>query len=322
MYRLLVADDDPIILKSLTTRYDWAAMGFEVAGAFSDGGDVIEYLKGRRADAVLTDLVMYETSGVEVSEYVRAHCPDCAVVFLSGYQDFEMARQGIRNGVFEYLLKPIRPDRLKETFARLRERLDQAAEARRQDGLQADERTLELLGQLARRCGLEAPAHERTMDGYLGYIAAHCDDERVSDRLRALAEKSRLVEADYVAGRLTDLLLSLPESAESAVEQAKMYIQAHLSDDCSIDAVAAAVNLSARQLMRRFFEREGRTVGKYVLACRMEKAAELIARGQRSAAALSEQLGYGSEKYFRKVFADYYGCTVGEYARRRGEDVR
>ena len=84
MYQLVVADDDPIIRRSLETRYDWAAMGFEVTGAFSDGSDVIEYLKTHRADAVLTDIVMFEVSGVEVSRYVRESCPDCAVIFLSG----------------------------------------------------------------------------------------------------------------------------------------------------------------------------------------------------------------------------------------------
>ncbi len=324
MYQLVVADDDPIIRRSLETRYDWAAMGFEVAGAFSDGSDVIEYLKTHRADAVLTDIVMFEVSGVEVSRYVRESCPDCAVIFLSGYQDFEMAQQGIRNGVFDYLLKPIRPERLKETFARLRERLDQAGEARRQQALQtaAGGRVLELLEQIAGRCGLALPDGAGSPAQCIDYIAARCEDERVSGPLRALEAQSRLASAEYVTGKLTDLMLSLPESDESVVEQAKLYIQAHLSGDCSIDAVAGAVNLSARQLMRRFFECEGRTVGKYVLACRMEKAAGLIAGGQRSVAALSEQLGYGSEKYFRKVFAGYYGCTVGEYAHRRREEGR
>lgn len=44
MYQLLVADDDPTICRSLETRYDWAAMEFEVAGAFSDGNDGINCL--------------------------------------------------------------------------------------------------------------------------------------------------------------------------------------------------------------------------------------------------------------------------------------
>ena len=95
MYKVIIADDEPLIRAGLGFRNNWEAMGFEVAAILEDGTDVMKFLESNRADVLLTDICMYQMSGLEVAEKVRTLYPWMKVVLLSGYKEFEYARQAI-----------------------------------------------------------------------------------------------------------------------------------------------------------------------------------------------------------------------------------
>ena len=107
MYRVIIADDEPLIRAGLYYRNDWNAMGFEVAALLEDGSDVLKLLEKERADVLLTDICMFQVSGLEAAGQIREKYPWMKVVLLSGYREFEYAREAMRCQVYEYLLKPI-----------------------------------------------------------------------------------------------------------------------------------------------------------------------------------------------------------------------
>lgn len=126
MYRVIIADDEALIRAGLFYRNDWSAMGFEVAAMLEDGSDVLKFLETQRADVILTDICMYQVSGLEVAGIIREKYPWMKVVLLSGYREFEYAKEAIRCGVYDYLLKPIDYDMLRTVFGKIKKELDEA----------------------------------------------------------------------------------------------------------------------------------------------------------------------------------------------------
>lgn len=116
LLRLVLVDDEPILLEGLLKTYDWAAMGFEVAGSARSGEEAIRVIRETRPHVVLTDIRMKQISGLMVMEAIEKEGIDCLFVVLSAYRDFEYAQQACDLGAFAYLLKPIEDDKLLETM--------------------------------------------------------------------------------------------------------------------------------------------------------------------------------------------------------------
>ena len=105
-YSLLIADDDDAIRNGMSNYIDWDSMGFYVAASFEDGKEMIEYLEKNHVDVVLTDIQMSENSGLDVARYIFEHHLNTKVIILSGYKEFEYARQAIAYNVEDYVVDP------------------------------------------------------------------------------------------------------------------------------------------------------------------------------------------------------------------------
>lgn len=129
MYRLIIVDDETLILNGLQNFIDWQSIGFELTGCFDTGETALAYILQNPVDAVLSDIKMPQFDGIKMVETLRkSGKPDIIVVFLSGYNDFVLAQSSIRLGVFDYILKPSDPKKIKEVFARVKTNLDQKAQ--------------------------------------------------------------------------------------------------------------------------------------------------------------------------------------------------
>lgn len=131
MYSLAIVDDEPAILRGLTHRVDWNAMGFQVAGSFEDGEDALDHLSRNHVDVILTDIRMSVVSGLSLAATIHDAGIPTTVILLTGYKDFEYARAAMRAGVSHYLLKPAHHDELRSVFAEVRDELDAASTSRR-----------------------------------------------------------------------------------------------------------------------------------------------------------------------------------------------
>lgn len=126
MYHLIIADDEYIIRESLATLVDWQSLGFCVVQTAKNGREVIETLKLRGdIHVILSDIQMPNGSGLEVARYVHENQLSVHMVMLSGYREFEYARQAITYQVNDYLLKPINLEDITATFSQLKEKLDE-----------------------------------------------------------------------------------------------------------------------------------------------------------------------------------------------------
>lgn len=105
------------------------------------------------------------------------------------------------------------------------------------------------------------------------------------------------------------------ERATDTLESAKRYIDEHLPDDLSLEAVSSNVFISAKYLSRLFKEELGVTYTEYVTKRRMETAKERIERGGSTIEQIAGAVGYSTTAYFIKKFKEAYGCTPGHYLR-------
>ena len=109
MLKVMLVDDEPFILRGLSLLIDWREQGFEIVKTASNGLDALEYLRREKVHLVLADIRMPGMTGLELVETLRkeqgAKRPYFAI--MSGYNDFEYARQAICNACLDYILKPV-----------------------------------------------------------------------------------------------------------------------------------------------------------------------------------------------------------------------
>ncbi|MGG1516291.1 response regulator [Paenibacillus oryzisoli] len=104
--RLLIVEDERHVRERLAEGIDWQELGIELVDAVSTGGEALAVVRSDHVDIIVTDIQMPEMSGLELAGELRRQAPYIKLIILTGYDDFEYARQGIEHGVLKYLVKP------------------------------------------------------------------------------------------------------------------------------------------------------------------------------------------------------------------------
>ena len=124
MYKVLIVDDEDLIREGLKTFVKWNEMGFEVVGEAADGNQAFEIIKKLKPHVLLTDIKMPSCTGIDLMNRIKESGIDVKIVVLSGYDEFEYAKAALEVGAVDYLLKPIKFDKLKEVFSKIKEDYD------------------------------------------------------------------------------------------------------------------------------------------------------------------------------------------------------
>ncbi len=125
LYQLVLVDDEDWILSGMQNAIEWEEIGFQISGAYTNGRDAVKAMLEHPPDAVLTDIKMPIQDGISMARELReAGLNEIEIVFLSGYDDFELAQSSMRLGAVDYVLKPSAPEQIIQVFERIRLRLD------------------------------------------------------------------------------------------------------------------------------------------------------------------------------------------------------
>ena len=112
MMTLLIADDEPVIIKGLQALIDWEELGIHICATCENGTDALRELFWQKPDIALLDISMPGKTGIEILKELNAAHSPTRVIFISGFQDFSYARDALNYGAVEYLLKPVKKDAL------------------------------------------------------------------------------------------------------------------------------------------------------------------------------------------------------------------
>ncbi|WP_337099928.1 response regulator transcription factor [Paenibacillus sp. YIM B09110] len=119
MYRLLIVDDEPVIVEGLYHLFQQVTdMELDIITAYS-GNEALDWLNRTRIDIVLSDIQMPGLNGIQLMEEIQQRWPACRVVMFTGYSDFEYVYRSIRHEGVRYLLKSEGDDVVLDTVRKM-----------------------------------------------------------------------------------------------------------------------------------------------------------------------------------------------------------
>ncbi len=114
MFRVVVIDDEPVIVRNIVRQIEKASPEFRVVQTANNGRDGMEIILSESPDLVFVDISMPVMNGIEMISALRERGNETAFIILSGYTEFNDAKKAIQLGVIDYLVKPINPLMFKE----------------------------------------------------------------------------------------------------------------------------------------------------------------------------------------------------------------
>lgn len=124
MYKVFIVDDEPFIIEGLIDSIDWPAFGLEVVGSAENGEEALRRIGQTPVDLLITDISMPRMNGLDLIRAARESRPDLKAVILSGFNEFDYLKEGMRLGIENYLLKPINVKELHDTLSNAVEKLN------------------------------------------------------------------------------------------------------------------------------------------------------------------------------------------------------
>ncbi|QJD83867.1 response regulator [Cohnella herbarum] len=336
MYRILVVDDEPMIRKGLQKLIRESDLAVCEADTAENGAEALEKIALRRPHLLFTDIKMPKMDGLELCRQVNERYPDLPVVVISGYGDFEYARQCLSFGVKEYMLKPVTKAAVSRTVAKLISGLE-ARQPQAYIPLSMTEAWLdrlregiwhlrpETIEQVMEQIGLYC-ASVKIDARQLGELAQEISD-KLLDRLNALdvypfERPQRLAEGDLPAlewlhrsmiGTLGLLRAKRKGNLKEPVEEAKNYIEQHLNTELSLEEVADRLGLNPSYFSQLFKQMTNETFVQYRTKRRMERAKRLLSMPYHKITDVSAEVGFADHPHFTKTFKKYSGLTPSEY---------
>lgn len=126
MIKVFLVEDEYVVREGIRKKINWSANGLEFCGEAADGEMALPLIQKCKPDILITDIKMPFMDGIELSRIVKKELPDTEIIILTGYGEFEYAKECISIGVSDYLLKPISGDvllqKVKETAQKIEEK--------------------------------------------------------------------------------------------------------------------------------------------------------------------------------------------------------
>lgn len=123
MYKVMIIDDEPIIVEGLSRSVPWGEYGCKVVATANDGIEGRKMIQEHQPELIFLDICMPEMDGLTMIAGLKSEFPNMEVSILTGFRDFDYAQQAIRLGVTRFLLKPSNMDEIIEAIRVMTENL-------------------------------------------------------------------------------------------------------------------------------------------------------------------------------------------------------
>jgi len=121
--RVMFVDDEHLVRILLRNCIDWEEIGYEVVGEAANAHDALEMLENLQPDVIFTDINMPFMDGLDFGRIVFEKFTNIKIVILTGYEEFEYAKRGIKIGISDFLLKPVNDDEIRKVALEIREKI-------------------------------------------------------------------------------------------------------------------------------------------------------------------------------------------------------
>lgn len=344
MYKLLLVDDEPIILEGLQRLIDWEKLDLKLTASCPNAIAALDSMTDDMPDILLTDIRLPGMTGLELVQRAVTLHPMLQTLILSGHDTFQYAQQALKYGVIEYLLKPCSQQELEEALLRACHAIDRQRQ-----------KVLYLYGERRQRIKALADSFNALRESELD---AEQLKKQVAELVKTVEDPSLLQEtlilvvtgcmgagqAEWGMNIITEALHDRKSLAElisrsllrlrtaggtarsnDFVQQMIAYMNAHYADESlSLQYLADKVlYMNADYIGREFTRAVGQKFSSYLLSIRMEHAKALMC-GDPSLHSyeIAEKVGLGDNPhYFSQLFRKYTGTTPKGYRRLLDEQA-
>lgn len=347
MYRLVVIDDEYIVVEAIKAMITRLSLNYEVAGYACDGIHGLEVVRQKKPDMVLTDIRMPGLDGLSLIEEAREFCPDTVFVVISGYTEFEYARRALSMGVKDYIDKPISMDKLQGVLKRIEKecflsRQENTALAHSQAAREKLEKLFdESVSAMAEGdAGLFQQCMGQGLENILELYKDPEDFRRevykwLSVQSDILTERQPHIARDglvsykeiekkttsaeileYAQKMIRDIARHIEAdktgSSHATILELLAYIEENYHKDIGLNELADMVGMSTAYLSVLFKSEVGTSYVKYLTDLRVKHAKKLLRDGYK-VSEVSEMVGYNNYRYFCDIFKRCVGKTPNEY---------
>ena len=125
MLKVFLVEDEVVMREGIKNNINWEQEGFSFVGEASDGELAYPLIQKTKPDILITDIKMPFMDGLELSRLVKQELPDIKILILSGYDEFEYAKEAISIGITDYLVKPIAGAKLLEAVKKVGKKIEE-----------------------------------------------------------------------------------------------------------------------------------------------------------------------------------------------------
>ncbi|SDE20586.1 two-component system, response regulator YesN [Paenibacillus sp. UNCCL117] len=337
MYHVLVAEDEHWIRGGIVEMVERIGGGFKVAGEAGDGEEAWNLIHELCPTVLITDIMMPKLDGLSLIKRLDDIQFPIMSIIISGYDNFSYAQQGIRYGVSEYLLKPVREEALKEALDRSIARLERLYPLHEQlmaiqsfvDRMQTMEakQLMSEQSQLVQAILKSRHGHPSSRLGLLRILAGKLQDALTysyPEAERPAGDDNTEESARRQVQQLAEQWCRLgqdPQSKRSfrlVIRQACEYAEKSYMREISLSEIADYAGLSVSHFSALFKQYSGDSFINYMNRLRIDKAKQLLLEPDLKIYQVADMVGFSSMPYFNRVFKNLTGLSPNEFRKGMG----
>lgn len=350
MFRVLIVDDEVLMLETLQNHVNWNELGFEVVGLAKNGKKALELVQKCNPDIVITDIRMPIMDGIELSKILRKTNPEIKILFLTGYEEFSYAKEALQLGITDYILKPIYIKDFNEVMKKVHhecltekrniEEFLKLIKKQLSPFLDKDEfyndviiegnnellKQIDIFFELAESINIDL----KVIKSIIGEVLTRIYN--IDDSFWAFLQKPQEIQTTIekldtsyeirsyfheIISKIKDFYKEqLQEPNVRRINEMKIFIEQNYSKQLTVDDVANSVHFSPGYARSLFKKITGTTITDYIKTVRIEMAKELLKERKYKVYDVAKKVGYDNISYFCSVFKQYTGITPNDYKKR------
>lgn len=322
MYKVVIVDDEPVIVRGLTQIIDWSKWNCEVVGTAESGQEGMVLISEKKPDILFSDINMPGLDGLNMIAALRSEYERMQITILTGYRDFDYAQRAIRLGVTRFLLKPSKIDEIEEAISAMIEKLKELdLEEKNSRGhiteeLQEEDTALQDAGEEEAAASRAESVAEEGPILFAETAALKNQEKEPETEQKTVSDTLQANVTEKEDGTEDPKEQDLEEDASASsfiVKNALAYIEENYKQKLKLADVAEKTYVSQWHLSKLLNKQTGQNFSEILNNVRIEKAKELLKDPALRIGDVAEAVGFLDMAHFSRVFKKQAGISANEY---------
>lgn len=344
--RVLIVDDEYMIRKGMQEMIDRRCEGALTVGIAKDGEEAMHMAESGRPDILISDIRMPGVDGLELAGWMAKRMPEVVVILLTGYDDFIYVQSALKQGVFDYILKPIDELELQTILKRAVDESDKRKRRKYRDLLlkahiegkislmyamvtstefltairaydyAVVDRLLERLREYMQELDGEDYQYIQLVQGIFNTIAAMIPEADICGSQEDFSRCRTANQVNLMLGRKIHGIIDSLRQRQDGRDQAdrmKEYIYKHYNEDITLQSLGERFGLTSGYVSDVFKRSGEKCFHDFLTEVRIGKAIELLRDPSLKITRIASAIGYNDPNYFYKVFKRVTGMTPKQF---------